>query len=389
MLELRASIHEFSSAGALLNKFAEYGDGDGQVYGVSGIALDSTGKISVLDNDNARIEVFGADGSYAGQLGVSYNTVNIAIDGSDALYLADRLNQQVGVYGSGTKYSYMSGDLIHLGAPNSAAIGPDGNLYVSDDDANNIKIYDPATSALIRTIGTSGAGDGQLSEPSGIAFSTNGTLYIADSGNNRIEEFSSAGAYIGQFGSYGSGNGQFDYPIDVAVDDSGDVYVADRWNSRIEKFDRNGTYISQFGAVGSGDGQFNGLSAIAFDSHGDLYATDSYNYRIEKFDRNGTYISQFGTQSNICDGTTDDGSFCSPTIMAIDAFDNIYVGDGDGYVKKFDSAGGYRSKFGGMGTAANEFSDSLTGLALDSTGAIYIVDSNNSRVSVWNAPTVP
>ena len=64
----------------------------------------------------------------------------------------------------------------------------------------------------------------------------NGDVYVADTGNSRIQMFNSGGTYLTQWGTQGSGDGQFDYPVSVAVDGSGNVYVADRDNQRIQVF---------------------------------------------------------------------------------------------------------------------------------------------------------
>ena len=63
-----------------------------------------------------------------------------------------------------------------------------------------------------------------------------GEVYVADTGNNRIEVFTSSGAYLTQWGSAGSGNGQFANPGGVAVNATGTVYVADTDNDRIQMF---------------------------------------------------------------------------------------------------------------------------------------------------------
>ena len=85
-----------------------------------------------------------------------------------------------------------------------------------------------------------------------------GNVYVADTDNNRIQKFTSAGAYVAQWGSEGSGNGQFDEPYGIAVDSAGNVYVADTDNNRIQKFTSAGAYVTQWGSYGSGNGQFDG-----------------------------------------------------------------------------------------------------------------------------------
>lgn len=84
--------------------------------------------------------------------------------------------------------------------------------------------------------GTLGSGNGQFSTTLGIAVDSLDNIYVADSGNNRIQVFTASGIYATQWGIAGSGNGQFNSPLGIAVDSSGNVYVADTLNSRIQKF---------------------------------------------------------------------------------------------------------------------------------------------------------
>ena len=101
-------------------------------------------------------------------------------------------------------------------------------------------------------------------------------MYVADSGNNLIQEFSPNGTYITSWGTEGSENGQFRVPSGLDTDASGNVYVADRYNNRIQEFSPNGTYITSWGVVGSENGQFKYPSAAAIDSRsGNVYVADT------------------------------------------------------------------------------------------------------------------
>jgi tripartite motif-containing protein 71 len=125
--------------------------------------------------------------------------------------------------------------------------------------------------------------------------SDSGNLYIVDSGNYSIKFSTSSGSSpsppLGSFsdpsfnswGSQGSEDGQFDGPTGISTDSQGMVYVADTGNNRIQKFDSNGVFILKWGSKGSGDGQFIGPSGITVDSSANVYVADSGNNRIEKF----------------------------------------------------------------------------------------------------------
>ncbi len=154
--------------------------------------------------------------------------------------------------------------------------------------------------------GIRGSGDGQFSfqieDPSSLARTTpqvavdqsDGSVYVTDTLNGRVQKFTATGAYVGQFGGSGSGDGQLSLPRGVAVDPvSGDVYVGDTNNNRVQRFDSTGVYQSQIGTPGggSGDGDFLDPPQVAVDSTGRLYVLDSGNARVQRFTDTGAFDS--------------------------------------------------------------------------------------------------
>ncbi len=75
--------------------------------------------------------------------------------------------------------------------------------------------------------GSQGSGDGEFTNPVGAAVDSSGNVYVADTGNHRIQKFDTSGGFVIKWGSQGAGDGEFSYPYGVAVDSSGNVYVAD------------------------------------------------------------------------------------------------------------------------------------------------------------------
>ncbi len=272
--------------------------------------------------------------------------------------------------------------------PGQIAVDPNtGDVYVADTNNNRIEEFDAAGNYLSQ-FGSLGSGNGQFEAPLAVAVDpSNGDVYVADTNNDRVQEFDSAGNYLSQFGSSGTGDGQFTGPTGVAVDPSSrDVYVVDGTDDRVEVFDSAGDYLSQFGATGTANGQFQTPLGIAVDpSSGDVYVTDVGNARVQRFDAAGNYLSQFGGAG------AGNGQFEAPAGLAVDSSGDVYVGDFfNNRVQEFDSSGNYLAQFGVTGTGDGQF-DGAFGVALaPSGGGVYVVDSGNDRVEVFgSAPAAP
>ena len=213
------------------------------------------------------------------------------------------------------------------------AVASDGTVFVSDLFNDRIQYFDPAGTYLGQ-FGSTGTGNGQLDSPRGIDFGPDGNLYVADTYNHRIQVFTPAGTYLRQWGSFGTGNGQFDAPRDLAVDAVGDVYVADSFNDRVQKFDSDGTYLLQWGTSGTADGEFNFPRGVDISATGGVFLTDSFNDRVQVFDNAGGFLGKFGTSG------TGDGQFDATYGLAFGPGGDLYVGDiGNSRVQRFTPIG--------------------------------------------------
>jgi DNA-binding beta-propeller fold protein YncE len=192
------------------------------------------------------------------------------------------------------------------GCTEELAIGPDGNLYVTDTVTATVTVVSPAGQVL-RRWGRPGHGPGQFffvtkdpADPTDVAASIavgpDGKVYVSDSGNGRVEVFTPAGAFIRQVGSYGSGNGQFLLPYDLAVDASNDLYVTDNTLNTVLKFSPTGKFLWQIGGATATDPELTGEFHLAsVDSHGRLVTTSDVEEAILYLDGSGHKVDSFHT----------------------------------------------------------------------------------------------
>lgn len=282
-------IQKFTSTGRFLTVLGRNGGdgtagvGSGEFNHPRGVTTDGLGNLYVADTANNRIEKFGPDGRFQARFGRGG--------------------------GDGTA-GRARGEFTD---PRGLATDPAGNLYVADHGNNRVQKLDSNGRFLAvwgrnGGEGSSGRGPAQFTRPRGVAIDSAGHLFVADKNNNRVQEFGADGQFMrkwgrnGGDGSAGLGSGEFNTPYSVAVDRSGQVYVADTGNNRIQAFSSNGGFLARFGhgggdgVAGSGPGEFSGPYGVATDCRGGLYVSDEGNNRIQKF-------SDAGAPAAVCPPT--------------------------------------------------------------------------------------
>ncbi len=265
-----------------------------------------------------------------------------------------------------------------------------GSLFVVDNGNNRVQKFD-RNGNFILLWGSFGSANGGFNNPTGIACDANGNVYVADTNNHRIQKFDGKlGHYMMKLGSRGNGEGQFNAPWGVAVDRvRGYLYVVDSANFRIQKFDETGEFIMQWGSFGNGDGQFYFARGIAVDqTDGTVYVVDMGNHRIQKFDTSSNVLPQLLTKwgGGIGPGhassaqAQEQGQFRSPWGVAVDESGDIFISDtGNQRIQKFDRDGNFITQWGGFGSQDGQFNFPY-GIGADSRGHVYSVDSGNMRV---------
>ena len=228
----------------------------------------------------------------------------------------------------------------------------------------------------------------QFNKPFGVTVDSNGNFYVADTNNNRIRKITPAGRVITLAGSsYGFADGQgigakFKGPTGVAVDSSGNVYVADTDNNRIRKITPTGSVSTLAGSVsgitGSLDGQgsaaqFNAPQGIAVDSSGNVYVADMNNTRIRKITPSGLVSTLAGSTTGNTDGQGIAAKFNQPAGVAVDSSGNVYVAEFAGRKVRKITPSGLVSTLAVTG--------GLTGITLDSNGNIYVTETLKNQIS--------
>ncbi len=354
-----------------------------------------------------------------------YKPYGVAVDSSGNIFVADTNNhtiRKVTPAGVVTTLAGLAGSdgstdgtssAARFTNPNGVAVDGNGNVYVADTANYTIRKITPTgvVTTLAGLAGDAGSADGtgstaRFTNPTGIAVDSGGNVYVADSGNDTIRKITPAGlvttlAGTAQISGSADGTGsaaRFLFPNGIAADSSGNVYVADTGNCTIRKITPAGdvsTLAGTAGSVGSADGTGGGASfsypyGVAVDAGGNVYVADTDNHTIRKITPAGVVTTFAGTagSSGSADGTGSAARFFFPNGIAADSSGNVYVADTQNHtIRSITSASVVTTLagvVGGKGTAdgaggAARFNMPY-GVAVDSAGNIYVADTDNHTI---------
>lgn len=270
------------------------------------------------------------------------------------------------------------------------AVDQQGSLFVVDNGNNRIQKFDNGGNFIILW-GNFGSANANFHNPTGMACDGKGDVWVVDTNNHRVQKFDGKlGGYLMKFGSRGNGEGQFNAPWGIAVDRvRGYLYVVDSANFRVQKFDMTGEFIMAWGSFGNGDGQFYFPRGVAVDQEdGSVYVVDMGNHRIQKFDTSTNVLPQLLTKWGGSPAAghassplaQEAGQLRSPWGITVDGVGDVYVTDtGNHRIEKFDREGNFITQWGGFGNGDGQFNFPY-GIAVDAKGSVFVVDSGNTRV---------
>jgi uncharacterized protein (TIGR03437 family) len=302
-----------------------------------------------------------------------------------------------------------------LGGPRGLAVDSAGNVYIADSYANRVRKVSNGVITTVAGNGTPGfSGDNgpatsaQLAQPFGLAVDSAGNLYIADHGNDRIRKVSNgvittvAGAAANGTCCFNGDNGpatsaQIGSPEGIAVDSAGNLYFPDHFHDSIRKVSDgvittvagNGTFD-----FGGDNGPATGAAlagpyTVAVDSAGNLYIADAVVNRVRKVSGGiittvaGNGLPGFSGDN----GPATNAQLSYPYGVSVDSGGNLYIADSNNYrIRKVSNgvittaAGNGTQGFGGDNGPAASAQLQPWGVAVDSSGSLYVADSPNHRI---------
>ncbi len=294
---------------------------------------------------------------------------------------------------------------VSFADPYGIAVGPDGTVYVVETSGHVLRrITADGTVTTLAGSGVAGTSDGtgpaaQFDQPRGVAVAGDGTIYVADFGNNRIRKVTPNGTVTTLTGSDADhvdgpiAGAKFNAPTGIAVADDGTIYVGDTFNHRIRAISPGGVVstLAGTGAAGFADGagaaaQFNQPGGVTIGPAGDVFVADIENHRIRKVTAAGVVTTFAGSTEGFANGTGTNARFKFPLGVVAAPDGTLFVADKENRrVRKITPARvvttlagtGVAGEVDGLGPVARFVAPN--GIARANDGRIYVADGQRVR----------
>lgn len=253
------------------------------------------------------------------------------------------------------------------------AVCVSGNrIYVADTGNQRVQVFDYNGAPLFK-FGKDGKKQGEFRFPYGIATDPSGKIYVADLYNGNVSVFTKDGEFLNYF----SNSVEIKGPAGLYVDKDR-IYVTDVALNQVKVFDLNGQKLFAFGKTGTGKGEFQSPNSVWVNGNS-IYVSDTGNDRVQTFNKLGGFLSVLSDKND-----TGEALFVNPRGVAVDPRGVVYVVNNLTHqIFGFDNGGNRLWTFGSMGGESEQFF-LPNGLFADDQGRLYITDTVNQRVQVYS-----
>lgn len=433
-----------STLAGIGNGHQDGGRSSAQFTGLNRITQDTEGNLFVSQFGNSsirKISFVAPDSLFVSTISTYLNTFNptgIGVDQNGSLLVSEHhsnlikkisfgIDTTFTVFAGREHTNYFDGPGVSAAFNQILGLAADslGNIFVADD--HNHKIRKIAPTQMVSTFAGSGQGyqdgigvDAMFNHPRGLSIDSLGNLYMGEYSNSVIRKVStttdSVTTLVSSTSNYYDGPDSlaiFYHPRNTAVDALGNVYVADEMNHIIRKITPDGTTTTLAGngtagsngteTVSASNARFNYPKAVAIDLEGNILVADGHNQQIRKIvfsnteDTLVTVVAGYHHSGYLVDGAALDAQFNMPNGLAVDSSGNIYVADqSSSTIRKITPAGvvstfaGKKNHshdnyyFGQAGYLDGEASEAMfnypSDIAIDKNGNLYVADHNNYRI---------
>lgn len=259
-----------------------------------GVAASPDGNtIYVVDSNHKTVKMFDPNGKQTGSFGQTAadksanttfsNPLYAAVNSTGKVFVTDRSAAMVVVYDPATKQTTRFNPRVDKSfswSPLAVCVDQKDNIYITDatKSLHRVLVFDPEGKVILQ-FGKEGQNQGEFSFPNGITVGSDGSIYVADSNNSRVQVFDKAGKYKFSIGNTG-GKTALGHPVGICFDISGNLNVVDTFGHAVQVYDKNGKYLYKYGEYGTKNGQFQfpmGITSL----NNSLYVVDREGKRVQ------------------------------------------------------------------------------------------------------------